>query len=125
MGQQAKQVLVIGDVPRIPFPPLVMSSVLQRGQDDGNFAFMSELSEAPQGREDLEAMLARHALDPKHEGRLKFHSVAPLFINAVTGRLMLIDPCQYTLVYKDSDHINEDGAVRGEPFFRTEVFGQV
>jgi len=135
---RAQKVIIFGDVPSIPFPPLEPSdgltkqAVLKRGQKEGSFAFMNNLGEnddyAKKGfgkwRHDNEATIRQVASNASYQGRVKFFPVESYFVNSATKQLMLIDRCSGSLVYKDFGHLNVDGARRVEPLFRKEVFGQ-
>jgi hypothetical protein len=56
--------------------------------------------------------------------RIEFAEVASYFETSEEAHLQLIDPSLGTLAYKDSDHLNRDGANRLEQLFRAKVFGQ-
>jgi len=130
---RTQKIILLGDVPTNPIPPMKATSngltkawVLKEGKKEGSFSFLNNLSESymKSDRLALEEKLRRVASNESWHGRVKYVPVAPYFIHHATQKLMLLDPCKGTLVYKDFGHLTDDGARRVEPLFRKEFFGQ-
>ena len=63
---------------------------------------------------------------PEFNGRVRFAEVASYFETQDPDNILqIIDPTLGTLLYKDANHVNEDGAMRTEQLFRKHVFGQI
>jgi len=130
---RSQKVILFGDVPPNPIPPfkategLLKAWVLNQAKKQGSFTFLNNLSEPDLGKDmrlSSEALLRRAVSNESWHGRVKYVPVESYFIHNETKKLMMLDPCKGTLVYRDFGHLNVDGARRVEPLFRREIFGQ-
>jgi len=132
--KRTREVIIFGDVPTIPFPPIGDASdglakawALNQGKKRGSFTFLNDLFEANKYKDlrlALEKTINRVASNASWHGRVKFVPVDQFFLHYASQKLMLLDPCNSTLVYKDFGHLNAEGARRVEPLLRKEIFGQ-
>ena len=104
------------------------SKVYTRGKSEG-FGFLLELREDPDSRVArlrVEGKIREMAVTPEFTKRVRFAEIAPFFeTRAPEYILQLIDPTLGTLLYKDGNHLNADGAMRVEQLFRKEIFDQL
>jgi hypothetical protein len=131
--EHASEILVLGDIPVLPDVPqsagktVLINKFYVRGKQEG-FDFLLRMKESPISREVrlmVEADAREEAALPQFDGRIRFTEIASFFeTRAPDFFLQLIDPVSGTLLYKDGNHINEDGAMRLEQLFRRELFDQ-
>ena len=124
--------VVLGDIPFADLccdtGALMKNDVYQRSIADGNFDFLTRVTERPffaSRRRKVEAAIQAAALLPRFVGRVQYIEMASYFQTmAQPYYLQLVDPISGGLVYRDTGHVNKAGARRVEQVFRKEVFGQ-
>lgn len=130
----ADRLLVLGDIPSLPNTPfnagdtIFTNKVYQQGKDAGNFEFLLNWKEEQhmrEARQRTELQIQQTGGLPQYGGKIRFVEVASYFeTSAPDFFLQIVDPVIGTLLYKDGNHLNEDGANRLEQLFRKEIFDQ-
>ena len=114
----------------------IVNYFYQKTTSTGSFAFVHTMEEDPDfgsKRRQVESTLACLAADTQSvwAGRVKYVNVASYFQKTVTVNgiekqyLQHIEPTTGHLVYRDRDHIWEDGSMRLKTVMRREVFADV
>ena len=136
--RHAQRLVVLGDIPTLPkeacpLPPASGDSVFKlavynRMRADGNAHFLRSMREEPKYRAErftVEDKIRRTIARPQYASRVRLVEVAPEFeTKAPEFHLQVVEPTYGVLLYKDSNHLNADGADRLEQLFRVEIFGQ-